>query len=150
MRLDNARGDLVEPEFRHAGEDAPFFRDAVLEDHVKRRDAVGRNKEERSRILALGELRVVHVAHLAARDKRQRQVRLRDRGHGQFRETSTILRLDIGLRHALVEELAPLLLREGRGDGRLYDAVPERGRRDVNAVLASDFDLGEQSDVRST
>ena len=62
-------GEVVEEEEGQAGEELALVRDAVLHDHVKRRDAVGRDKEESVVVTGHG----VDVAHLAPREQLQRR-----------------------------------------------------------------------------
>ena len=81
-------GEVVEEEEGQAGEELALVRDAVLHDHVKRRDAVGRDKEESVVVTGHG----VDVAHLAPREQLQRravglgQGRTRPARHGEVWE----------------------------------------------------------------
>ena len=140
MRAEDRGREQLKPELREAVQHTPLVGNPVLQDDIKRRNTVSRHEQKGAAVFAVRQLRIVDIAHFALRHKRQRQRGVRQR-HGGRQALRPPPALYTGVAHALPEKVGPLRLRERARNGRLHDAVPQRRRRDVHAVLASDLDL---------
>lgn len=76
--LDEGGGEQTEPEGGEGVQELALVGDAILEDDVEGRDAVGGYKEDGACMGALGDACVVDIADLALRDEGERKLRCDD------------------------------------------------------------------------
>ncbi len=120
--LDEGGGEQTEPEGGEGVQELALVGDAILEDDVEGRDAVGGYKEDGACMGALGDACVVDIADLALCDEGERKLRCDD---GRLRHGK-----DVGGRCVGMERQAAI-----NGQARTIN----QSRRESNAPRAESF-----------